>query len=95
MPTRRSSGDAGLDLDAVDRLLEIGDRRLDALLRVRGERLEIDHGVVGERFLQIGNGRARGGAEQAERRFATRTSSAMSVSRMIWFWRSSAGLPQT
>ena len=42
------------------------DRRIDAFECARRERLEIDHGVVGQRLLQIGNCRARGGAEQAE-----------------------------
>src|SRR6188474_2907429 len=40
--------DASLDLDTVDRFLEIGERAIDALQRVRCKWLEVDNGVVGQ-----------------------------------------------
>ena len=69
MPVRRRSLHDGLDPHAVAVLLEVGQRRVDLGLGVGGERFQIEHRVVGQRLLQIGHGRARGGAEQAEGRF--------------------------
>ena len=69
MPVRRRPVTADSTSTPSTGLLEVLDRRLDALERTRRERLQIDHGVLGQRVLQIGDGGAGGGAEQAEGRF--------------------------
>ena len=69
MPVRRTSLHAASTCTPSLFCLEVGERRADLRLGVGGERFQIDHGVVGQRLLQIGHGGARGGAEQAEGRF--------------------------
>ena len=66
MPVRRKAFTVALTVTPPAVLLEIGERGLDLLQRVGGERLQVEDGVVGERLLQVGHGRARRGAEQPE-----------------------------
>ena len=62
------AGDVGRHPHAVLVLLEIGDRGGDLLLRIGGERLEVDGRLLGQRLLQMRHRRARRGPEQSERR---------------------------
>ena len=60
-------GDRGIDLHARLRRAEIRERRLDALARIRGERLEIDPRILGERVLDVRDRGARRRAQAARR----------------------------
>ena len=80
------------DPGAVLASLKIRDHRGDLLSRIRCERFEVEHCLLGQGVLQIGQCRLRGGAEQAERGLDS-TASWMSVRRTIcWAW-SRTGLP--
>ena len=67
MSTRRRSATDGIDAHAVAGGAEFGDRRLDALARIGGERLEVDRPRAPPPRFEIGRRRARRRAQHAFR----------------------------